>query len=310
MSFSADVKNQVTDAVLKSMNNGPTGECCAMAAACGLLLYSRLTDGTNSRCRCDSEKSARMTAELIASRFGVYTEMEQQSQERFTVRIPESAQRSEALSRVNEYVSESGGAIDEKELCALLTRKIAARECCRGAFVRGAFLAAGTIAEPDKAYSLEFVVRGSDLRDALIAIMAEAGVKCGAAERSGMSVAYIHDSEGMENALALMGAGGAYFKLVDIKMERELKNNANRQLNCDSANISKTVAAAAQQLSAIKRLKQSGAISSLPPELREIAELRLENPEMSLRELGELLSEPLSRSGVNHRLKKIIELAE
>ena len=118
------------------------------------------------------------------------------------------------------------------------------------------------------------------------------------------------ESELIEDALTLMGATGASLELMNIKMVKDIRNTANRIANCENANIDKTVAASMAQIEAIRKIEQKQGMDGLPEELRELARLRLENPEMSLRELGEQLSEPLSRSGVNHRLRRIVEFAD
>lgn len=139
---------------------------------------------------------------------------------------------------------------------------------------------------------------------------AGAGLSAKQARRAGGYVVYFKESESIEDCLTLMGATSAALELMGVKMVKDIRNNINRVTNCESANIDKTVAAAAVQSEALRKIERTVGLDALPEELREIAYLRLENPELSLRELGEALDRPLTRSGVNHRLRRILEFAE
>lgn len=170
----------------------------------------------------------------------------------------------------------------------------------------------GTMTDPVKDYHLEFVVPFMNLAKDLSAIIREAyelDLQPGLLNRKGAFVVYVKGSERVADLLTFMGAGNAAMELMQAKMLKEVRNNVNRKNNFETANIDKTASAAAAQVIAIEKILNSSGISSLPEELQELAMLRYRNPEMSLRELGETLSEPLSRSGVNHRLQRIIELA-
>jgi len=182
-------------------------------------------------------------------------------------------------------------------------------ECCRDAFLRGVFLACGTMSDPDKAYHMDFTLHSKQLCRELRKILQKCGINCGISERRSGYCVYIKEGESIENFLALSGAGDAYYEFVNLRIHRDLMNITNRKVNCDNANIAKTISAAQQQIAAIRRIEESCGLDNLPQDLRELAELRIENPEMTLRDLGENLSVPLSRSGVNHRMQRITEIA-
>lgn len=178
------------------------------------------------------------------------------------------------------------------------------------AFLGGVFLACGYVSDPDKTYRLEFVPPRYTLSGNLARILAEAGFEAKAVRRKGSHVLYFRESAVIEDLITYMGATRSTLELMDVKILKDLRNNVNRKTNCETANIEKTVTASAKQIQAIRKLKRAGSFELLPDELKEIARLRLKNPEGSLSELGSMLSPPLTRSGVSHRLKKLAVLAE
>lgn len=197
-----------------------------------------------------------------------------------------------------------------REVALRLNRANFECEDCAAAYVAGAFLAAGAITNPEVGYHLEFHLPHYNLSRDLVTLLRELSLNPKVTNRKGSHVIYFKESEQIEDCLTRMGATSAALELMGIKMVKDIRNNVNRVANCENANIDKTVAAATQQLQAIRKIEQKGAWEGLSPELRELAQLRLDNPEMSLRELGAALSEPISRSGVNHRLQRIVAFAE
>ena len=182
-------------------------------------------------------------------------------------------------------------------------------ESCAAAYLRGLFLACGVVTDPSSDYHLEFSVPYYNLSRDLTALLAECGLRAKLARRGGCHIVYFKESEQIEDCLTLIGATNASLELMGVKMVKNIRNNANRVANCETANIDKTVAAAAVQVEAVRKICRCGGLDKLPEELLELAALRLENPDMSLRELGEALEPPLSRSGVNHRLQRILAFA-
>ncbi|MDE6035182.1 MAG: DNA-binding protein WhiA [Ruminococcus sp.] len=178
------------------------------------------------------------------------------------------------------------------------------------AFTAGIFLSCGSVNDPEKEYHLEFSVPGEILTEELIIILNDIGVTARSAIRRGQYMVYVKDSEAIEDTLTFIGAQNCTLELMNVKIWKDVRNKANRIANCDSANIDKTVKASARQTADIELIRDFNGLENLSPELREVAEMRLENPDMSLKEIGANLSKPVSRSGVNHRFRKIADIAE
>lgn len=178
------------------------------------------------------------------------------------------------------------------------------------AFVAGAFLACGSLTDPSKSYHFDFALTASLKVSQLTEMLSEVGFTPLLGERRGLPLVYFRDSQQIEDILAFLGCSRLALELMGVKILKERRNAANRASNCDSANIDKTVGAASVQMAAIRKILGERGEDSLSDELREVALLRLDEPEMSLRELGERLSPPLSRSGVNHRLSRLVAMAE
>ncbi len=178
------------------------------------------------------------------------------------------------------------------------------------AFLAGAFLSCGSITEPIKEYHLEFAVPYPELAKDLMELLVSVGVNSKYAERKNTYVIYLKDSEAIEDLLTLMGATMSSIDLMNVKIYKDVRNKANRIANCDAANIERTLRASEKQIEDIEYIISTEGLDSLTPELRNMAEIRLENPDVSLKELGDMLDKPVGRSGANHRLKKLSEIAE
>ena len=176
------------------------------------------------------------------------------------------------------------------------------------ALIRGLFLGSGSINEPTKKYHLEILLHNQDTAQYVQNILKTYNIKTRILDKT--YTVYIKEGEEISKFLAFIGAQKSVLKFEEIRVMREIRNNVNRQVNCETANLNKTVSAAVIQTEAIKFLKKMKKYEDLPSNLIEIAELRLEYPEMSLKDLGNMLENPIGKSGVNHRLKKIIEIAE
>lgn len=176
------------------------------------------------------------------------------------------------------------------------------------ALIRGTFLGSGSINEPTKKYHLEILLKDKDVAQYIQNILKSFNIKAKILEMN--NTIYIKEGEEISKFLAFIGAQKAVLKYEEIRVMREIRNNVNRQVNCETANLNKTISASVMQIEAINYLKKIKKYEELPTNLQEIAELRLEYPEMSLKDLGNLLENPLGKSGVNHRLKKIIEIAD
>lgn len=193
---------------------------------------------------------------------------------------------------------------------ALLSHTTIQKACCRRAFLRGAYLCGGSVSDPEKSYHLEIVCKQQDIADKLIDILSTFDIKAKIVERGKYYVVYIKESAAIVTALNVIEAPVAMMEMENAIILKDMRNSINRRNNCDTANIIKTASAAAKQIEDIKIVMASKEYKVLSDSLKELCELRLENSEASLKELGEMLNPPLGKSGVNHRLRKITELAE
>lgn len=183
-------------------------------------------------------------------------------------------------------------------------------EGCVAAYIQGVFISCGTVNKPGGGYHLELDPADDGMADRLLMILKDSGIEPHVSRRAGKKYIYYKDSERIEDFLNFIGAQKAAFALMNTKIERDIRNTANRRTNCDAANIGRTVSAAARQIEAIERLAAAGELKNLPPELRETADLRLRRPDASLDELAALHSPSVSRSGVHHRLERIINIEQ
>ncbi len=178
------------------------------------------------------------------------------------------------------------------------------------AFVRGSFLGSGSINNPENKYHIEIKLREKEIARFILEILNKYDIEFKLLEKQNYYSIYSKDGETISSFLAFVSATSSMLKFEDIRVYRDKRNNVNRLVNCETANLNKTVDAAVKQIEAIKKIKEKGKYQTLSANLQEIAELRINNPEASLTELGQMLSKPLGKSGVNHRLKTIIKISE
>lgn len=189
--------------------------------------------------------------------------------------------------------------------------EIIRKKCCKKAYLRGLFLGSGTVTDPEKEYHFEIVCATDILASDTIKMLGSFdGIKAKKAKRKKEYVVYIKNSEQIVDILAIMGATGKLFEYEDVRIKKGIRNQANRINNCDQANIDKAVAAAERHIANIKKIDKTIGIDSLPDKLKEVAEMRLKHPDVSLTELGELMNPPMKKSGINKRLMKIEEIAK
>ena len=184
------------------------------------------------------------------------------------------------------------------------------RECCKRAFIRGAFLASGSVSDPVKTYHFEIVCLSEAKAKQLQMIMETFNINARVIKRRKYFVVYVKDSSQVVDLLNIMGAYNALMDMENVRIVKDMRNNVNRKVNCETANINKTVSAAVKQIEDIRFIQMSSAFDELPESLQEMAELRVRYPEATLAELGQLLDTPVGKSGVNHRLKKISLFAD
>ena len=202
---------------------------------------------------------------------------------------------------------------DEKKK-KLLTRFLSSpdltRQCCRRAYLRGAFLASGTISDPEKSYRMEIVTKTPEDAAAVYEVMKNLSLDAKTAQRGRWYVVYPQESEQLREAIALMGAPRTVLELENIRVMRDMRGRIRRRVNCETSNLNKTVHASARQLKDIRLIEESGEWAGLTESLRETASLRKQFPDLSLTELGAMMEPPVGRSGVNHRLRKLSEIAD
>lgn len=294
MSFSSDIKNELAAIVNENA-------CCDVAQLYGMLEFGRSFSGRSVSLQTENGAVAGRYADLIRTVCGVSPDsLSPDKPGLYAVNVTEAGQCRQIRGRFGHG----------NEVAVRLNRANLDCESCAYAYLRGAFLACGSVTNPQVDYHLEFSVPYYNLCHDLMTLMGELGLLARSVKRKGNYVVYFKESEQIEDCLTMMGAVSASLELMNIKMIKNIRNNVNRAANCEQANIGKTVAAAIPQTEAVRRIESTIGIDALPEDLQELCRLRLENPDYSLRELGECLEPPLSRSGVNHRFRRILEIAE
>ena len=187
---------------------------------------------------------------------------------------------------------------------------ITQQTCCKRAYIRGAFLAVGSVSDPSKSYHLEIVCRDERQAHFLAGLLDSFDITAKMIRRKNYHVLYVKDGSVIVETLNVMGAHVALMDFENTRILKEISNSVNRKVNCETANIGKTVNAAQRQIDDIRYLMSVDAFDDLPAELKEMAELRISHPEATLQELGELSTPPLGKSGVNHRLRKLSRIAQ
>lgn len=191
-----------------------------------------------------------------------------------------------------------------------IPKNIIKDRCCKRAYIRGAFLGGGSVSNPERTYHLEFVTGNEEHANDLSNLINEFGLNSKIVMRKEIYVIYLKEANQIVDVLNIIGAHQALLKLEDVRVLKDVRNNINRLVNCETANLSKTINASLNQTENIMYIDKKVGINKLPIKLREIAEIRLSNRELSLKEIGELLNPPVGKSGVNHRFRKIEEIAE
>ncbi len=299
MSFASDCKKELC--IIENKR-----ECCLKAECYGLLLFSKCFSLRESRMICENGAVARRVAEAAAVSAGVYaevrTELRRKKTGAFTIEIPGEDSREQMIGSFGHTGTETSLHILKENL---------KKDCCVASFLRGVFLICGTVTDPQKEYHLEFATPHLHLAEDLVEVLRNvkaSQLSPSIAKRKNNYIVYIKESSAIEDFLTLIGAVNSAMELMQIKMYKEAYNNMNRVSNCETANLDKTYSAASKQIAAIALISDKVGLEELSPDLREAAMLRLHNPEMSLREMSEKLG--ISRSGVNHRLRRILEFAE
>lgn len=296
MSFSSDVKQE-----LCKLNIGR--RCCAQAEAYGILLFCNTFHSYQVRIITESPWFKERLPVLFKKAFHISFDIVPEAGEgkaSFLIEDPEKL----------KIIFETYGLEQNSAVSAHVNFAILEEEHCRTAFFRGAFLAGGSVTDPLKSYHLELATSHFHVGKEVPALMMEAGFMPKTTTRKGNYVTYFKQSEHIEDLLTSIGAPLSAMSMMTAKLERDIRGSVNRRVNCDAANLDKLVAAAQSQIEAIHVLEKNNLLAVQPAKLQEAARLRIENPELTLKQLSELCDPPVTKSAFNHRLRKLIELAE
>lgn len=300
MSFSANVKEELLNIEIEN-------PCCLKAMAYGMLLFGRSFKLSGISMLTDNQATATMYQRLVKEVADVDVTCTVSPSGKYILSVDSLEDRAKVFATFNLTGKESSLRINRSNL----TNDADDEEfCCFRAFVRGAFLSCGTICDPNKMYSLEFIVQFLRLSEDLLVLLNEMGVQAKSTQRRGVRVVYYKDSGTIEDVLTMMGATMSSIEIMGIKVLKDVRNRVNRRTNFETANITRTVAASMEQVEAIEYIEENMGFEMLSEDLKLMAMLRTENPDVSLRELGEMFDPPISRSSVNHKLTKLINIAK
>ena len=297
MSFASQVKAELCRQL-------PRKKCCAVAMAYGALLYCNTFDQREIRLVTASEDFAAILPKLFRRAFDLSFDEQPEpgagGKRRFLIR---DAEKIRAVFRAFDMEPED-------TLALHINLGILENDCCRASFVRGAFLAGGSVTDPMKSYHLELVTAHGNVGRELGSLLFELGFEAGQAKRGANQVTYFKQSEAIADFLTAIGAPVAALDVMSAKVERDMRNEINRKVNCDTANADKTVAAAQEQLEAIRAIEREYGLDGLPEGLQQAALLRIANPAASLADLAQLSYPAVTKSCLGHRLKKLVELGK
>ncbi|MCI9656249.1 MAG: DNA-binding protein WhiA [Lawsonibacter sp.] len=294
MSFALEVKSELCRTPLSR-------RCCAQAEAYGVLLYCNTFHAEQARIVTEHEAFAQRLPLLFKKAFKLTFDRFPQGGGKQTFSIENPAK----LAVLHQAFGS-----DPRALALHLNFAMVEEACCRSALLRGAFLAGGSVTDPRKGYHLELATSHHSVSREVLALMRELDQEPKSAQRKGNAVIYFKQSEKIEDFLTCIGAPLAAMEVMNAKLERDLRGKVNRRVNCDAANLDKAVEAAMSQVEAIRRLEGSGTLVTLPDKLREAAALRLAHPEDTLAQLAERCDPPITKSALNHRLRKLVELGK
>jgi cell division protein WhiA len=308
MSFSTNTKEELARII-------PEKKCCQMAELAALIRMSGTLEfaGLNEmhiQLSTENPSTARKIFKLIKQVYGFSTEI----QVRQTPRFNKGKQYVLLIQKTEDslrLLKETGVLLETEEGITLLDDwpgDLLKSRCCRRAYLRGAFLGGGSISSPEKNYHLEFVSSKEPHIDSIQNILKRFRLEGKRIERKGYHVLYLKEGEQIVDLLNIMGAHQALLALENIRILKQMRNNINRIVNCETANLSKTVQASMRQVEMINFIDRRIGIQHLPQGLRDISVARLKYPESSLKELGELMNPPVGKSGINHRFRKLEEI--
>ena len=297
ISFSAAAKAEVCRVI-------PQKRCCALAECFGILLFGNSFGAEGIKIITESREFAHILPKLFWKAFEIEFDT-----------FPSLEAPGKLVFQISEEdkiweIMESFGFSAEDTLALHVNLPIVEEDCCKAAFLRGAFLAGGSVTDPAKGYHMELTTTHRSVAGETWILIQEAmEFQPKKAERSGGQVLYFKQSESISDFLTYLGAPVSAMGIMEARLEKELNNKVNRRCNCDDANTSKVVEAAQEQLSAIRVLKETGILDKLPGKMKEAAKAREENPFASLSELAAMMDPPITKPAMNNRMKKLMQLS-
>ena len=293
MSFSSEAKAELCQ-------QRPDKKCCALAESYGVLLYCNTFSAQEIRIITASPEFAARLPRLFKRAFGLGFDV-----------LPKEGTAGKSSFKITDRdklkkIFDAFGAEIDGTVSHHINFGVIEDDCCRASFIRGAFLAGGSVTDPAKRYHMELATTHYSVSRETYSVLLEMGFSPKEAQRKGDYLLYFKKSEHIEDLLTTIGAPVAAMDIMSAKVEKDMKNSINRKVNCDSANADKVVEAAAKQMEAIRRIDKLYGLDSLPDKLQEAALLRYANPEASLADLATLSYPPVSKSCLSHRLKKLL----
>ena len=296
MSFASDVKTELC-------RTGLTRKCCAQAEGYGVLMYCNQFSTGEIRIVTESDAFAARLPQLFKKAFKV--EFDRKPEPGTTGKRVFGITDKEKLNSIRDVFGMDAGSM----LAHHINFAVLEESCCRLSFLRGAFLAGGSVTDPGKSYHLELATSHYNVSREGLALMQECGFNPKQVTRKANYISYFKQSESIEDFLTSIGAPLSAMEIMNTKLEKNLRGSINRRVNCDAANLDKAVEAAQAQIEAIRQLKKSGVWDKLPDKLKEAARLREEHPEETLVQLASQCDPPVTKSALNHRLRKLLELS-
>ena len=298
LSFSASAKAEVC-------RNIPGKRCCALAECFGVLLFCNTFNGENIRIITESREFAALLPKLFQKAF--YMDFDIVPDPKATGKLIFQITDPDKIADIMEWY----GFDPEDTLSMHINLAVIEEDCCKAAFLRGAFLAGGSVTDPSKGYHMELnTTHQSVAREGFSLIQEAVGFSPKSSARGGGQVLYFKQSDLISDYLTYLGAPVSAMGIMEARLEKELSNNVNRRCNCDDANISKVVEAAQEQLTAIRILQEKYLYEHLPAKLKQAAVAREKHPEASLTELSAMMEPPITKPAMNHRLKKLVQMAQ
>ena len=297
MSFSGDTKRELCRLAVQRT-------CCARAEAYGALLYCHTFTPREIRIITESAGFAARLPKLFQRAFSLAFDRLPQGDVGRGKYIFQITDREKLSAMIEAF-----GYDPQQHIVLHINFALLEEDCCRSAFLRGAFLAGGSVTDPAKRYHLELATSHAQASREMTALLRDMGYDPKDVGRNGYQVTYFKNSQQIEELLTRMGAPVAAMEMMNAKVEKDLRNEVNRRVNCEAANVGKVVDAAQEQLTAISRLYDQGRVEGLPEKLKETIVLRETYPELSLSELAAEFDPPISKSALNHRLRKLVELS-